>query len=137
MLSFIFTMSAKNADESSEESNSVTMVIVEVATFVKLMPVDVDEATLDMIDDVVRETAHFTEYFILGLSLCLAMSSFFLKTWRSYIWLILFAICYAVSDEVHQYFVPGRCFQMLDIIIDSMGATVGILLWRILHGMKK
>jgi len=134
MLSLIFTMSAKNAEESSKESSSVTIAIVEMASWINLIPVDIDEATLGMIDNVVREAAHFAEYFVLGVSLCLAMSSFFMGDRGKYKWLILFAIGYAISDEVHQYFVPGRCFQMLDIIIDSIGATAGILLWKMVYG---
>ena len=33
---------------------------------------------------------------------------------------------YAISDEVHQLFVPGRGGQVKDIVIDSAGAIVGI-----------
>lgn len=148
MLCFIFTMSAKNAEESSQESSTITLAIVEMASFIKVMPVEVDEATLDMIDNVVREAAHFTEYFVLGLSLCLGMSGFFEKKeasiselgiwrrYREYRWLLLFGICYAISDEIHQYYVPGRCFQVMDIIVDSLGVSAGILLWSTIYSRR-
>jgi len=42
--------------------------------------------------------------------------------------LFAFLICviYAISDEIHQLFVPGRTGQLKDVIIDSSGSFVGI-----------
>ncbi len=37
-----------------------------------------------------------------------------------------FVILYAVSDEVHQLFVPGRGGQLTDVIIDTAGAGAGL-----------
>src|SRR6266542_4461530 len=40
------------------------------------------------------------------------------------------AICYAITDEVHQIFVPGRHPSPLDVLIfDNLGAIIGLLLW--------
>lgn len=41
-------------------------------------------------------------------------------------WLI--AVCYAATDETHQLFVPGRSGQVRDVLIDSVGAAIGVLL---------
>ena len=41
-------------------------------------------------------------------------------------YLILYII-YAISDEIHQSFVPGRGPQLLDVIIDTSGASIGII----------
>lgn len=43
---------------------------------------------------------------------------------------ISLAICvvYAVSDEVHQLFVPGRAFQTSDLMMDTIGSITGILM---------
>ena len=35
---------------------------------------------------------------------------------------------YAVTDEFHQYFVPGRCCDWKDMCIDSAGVATGCLL---------
>jgi len=40
---------------------------------------------------------------------------------------LIFCFLYAVSDEVHQIFVPGRAFAVGDIIIDTLGAALGII----------
>ena len=39
-------------------------------------------------------------------------------------------VAYAVTDEVHQHFVPGRVGSPLDVAIDSVGVAIGVLLWR-------
>ena len=36
---------------------------------------------------------------------------------------IIIAILYGVTDEIHQYFVPGRTFDILDIIANSVGSA--------------
>ena len=45
---------------------------------------------------------------------------------------VLFAggigIIYAITDEIHQIFVSGRSGEIRDIIVDTCGSTVGILL---------
>lgn len=49
---------------------------------------------------------------------------------------ISIAVIFAISDEVHQLFVPGRGGQIKDVIIDSAGALVGII-YKGLYGLKK
>jgi VanZ family protein len=31
---------------------------------------------------------------------------------------------------MHQHFVPGRVGSPLDVVIDSVGVALGVLLWR-------
>jgi len=52
--------------------------------------------------------------------------------------LLAFVICvlYAISDETHQIFVPGRSAQISDVLIDSVGAIVGILMYLVLGRIK-
>ena len=50
---------------------------------------------------------------------------------RRALW-IAFALTalYALSDEFHQAFVPGRTPDPLDLLCDGLGALVGLALWR-------
>jgi len=41
---------------------------------------------------------------------------------------LVFAVIYGISDEVHQYFVPGRIASIGDVIADSFGALIGSIL---------
>ena len=75
-------------------------------------------------DLVLRKLAHATEYAILGALLMRALQR----------WPAAFAagVLYAVTDELHQTFVPGRAGRPLDVLIDAAGVAIGIVLWRTL-----
>lgn len=45
----------------------------------------------------------------------------------------LFSVIYASSDEFHQTFVVGRDGNIIDVLIDSSGSLVGILLSSIVY----
>jgi VanZ family protein len=49
---------------------------------------------------------------------------------RPYLWAILLTILYAVSDEYHQTFVPGRNGQLADVLIDSLGGLIALFSLR-------
>jgi VanZ family protein len=72
-------------------------------------------------DLLLRKLAHVTEYAILGALLLRA-------TRRPGLALGL-ATLYAASDEVHQHFVEGRHAAVVDVLIDGIGALVGVLVW--------
>ncbi len=40
---------------------------------------------------------------------------------------------FAVSDEFHQYFVPGRSAEFGDILADFAGILFGWLIYKIYH----
>ncbi|TKJ41672.1 hypothetical protein CEE37_03645 [candidate division LCP-89 bacterium B3_LCP] len=75
--------------------------------------------------------AHVVEFGILGY---LAARTAYFKgsEWlrRNWFWVsVLFGILYAASDELHQYFVPGRFASEFDVLADSVGAIVGVLVF--------
>ena len=43
---------------------------------------------------------------------------------------LLIGFLYAVSDEIHQHFVPGRAMQARDVLIDTAGVLLGIWIAR-------
>jgi VanZ family protein len=44
---------------------------------------------------------------------------------------------YAVLDEIHQGFVPGRDPSVLDFVFDTAGGFLGILAYRVLFNGPK
>jgi VanZ family protein len=46
---------------------------------------------------------------------------------------VLLALLYAISDECHQIFTPGRSASPFDVMIDMVGATVGLVVWIRYH----
>jgi len=73
-------------------------------------------------DLVLRKLAHMAEYAVLGLLLARAVR-------RPSVALIL-GVLYAVSDEVHQMFVAGRQGSPLDVVVDAVGVTIGVICWQ-------
>lgn len=130
-MGIIFYLSAQPAQESSELSSVVMHWLL---GFVEsLLTIDASFFHL-----VVRKGAHLSAYFILAVLMMYAIgSSFYLGKFRSH-WIragLAFVICvlYAVSDEIHQLFVPGRSGQMSDVGIDAFGALLGIGVYMIVE----
>ncbi len=75
----------------------------------------------------VGKLAHLIEYLILGWLSQRALVDR-RAWWRA--WLI--AVVYAVTDEIHQRSVPGRTSLATDVMVDALGAAVGVVLalWR-------
>lgn len=77
---------------------------------------------------IARKAAHIFEYMLLGFLILICLESWFIWN-KKHKWLA-FAIgsLYAVSDEIHQYFIPGRSCEIMDMLIDSLGVFLGVLL---------
>jgi VanZ family protein len=73
-------------------------------------------------DLVLRKIAHAAEYAVLGALLARALGRPGVA--------VLAGVLYAVSDEAHQAFVPGRLGSPLDVAIDAVGVVAGVLLWE-------
>ncbi len=111
-MGIIFYLSAQTSDASAQLSDSLTLTIFE-------------KLGLELDQEVVRSFAHMLEF--TGLSLLLFNATY--TTFETKLTpLIAFAgtFFYAVTDEIHQIFVPGRAFQISDILVDSTGALIGV-----------
>lgn len=107
----IFLLSRQTAEESSELSRGFLKALMET------LRLDIPHAAL-------RALAHGAVFFILAVPVCIAMRI----TLQRDAPLQTFALCvlYAFTDELHQFFVPGRAFQFRDILFDALGAAAGI-----------
>ena len=157
MMIIIFMFSAKDADTSTDESLQVGLVVgkIVVKNFEKLPePKRIEFAR--NIDHYVRKSAHFTEYMILGFFLMGAFAkpsgakkadetpeksgNRIKETGNSMkeSGLSLGAgALYAVSDEIHQIFVPGRSCQAFDVLIDSSGVLTGTIIMLLFLVLSK
>ncbi len=73
-------------------------------------------------DFLLRKIAHITEYFVFTFLLYRAFSgSFKMNVFRLFMYPAVFSFLYAISDEIHQYFVLGRSCAISDVLIDSIG----------------
>lgn len=46
---------------------------------------------------------------------------------------VCLSILYAISDELHQRFTPGRTSTFMDVCFDAAGAILGLALWRFIR----
>ena len=137
LMTVIFCFSAQSADDSTVESSRICRAVAPAvfSDYAQKTP-DVQEELALGLTFVVRKAAHFTEYALLGglwylwlrrrrLGWCLSLAA---------------AALYAVTDEVHQLFVPGRAGMVQDVLLDSTGAACGVasvfVLLCVIHGIR-
>jgi len=120
-MAMIFAFSSQNADASQALSDGVLYRILSLFHMQQFM---------ERYEIVIRKLAHFSLFFALGTSSSLMFSEidniYTLKVSASLSAFVL-SVLYAASDEIHQYFVPGRSMQFSDVLLDSAGALTAIL----------
>lgn len=131
VMGLIYYLSSRPAVESQAQSDVILMFLVDA---IKINPTD---EGLELMSMVLRKSAHFGIYAVLGGFLVLAASRYYLNVWATVnMWTPLrklfvpwtVAVLYAISDEFHQSFVFGRSGELRDVLIDGAGALLGILL---------
>lgn len=127
-MALIFAFSAQNAEQSSGTSMGFIRLFLDMFSNIG------SDAALDAIasgaEFFVRKAAHFSLYLLLGIYVTGFVTQFGLNTRKTAAAVILWCFLYAVSDEAHQYFVPGRACRLYDMLIDTCGAAAGLLLFR-------
>ena len=107
----IFMFSAATGDESEQVSQGLLEKIIEfIGNFIS--------------HNTLRKLAHFSEFAALGFCMAGAIHYTFEK--RKFYLPLIPSFLYAVSDEVHQYFVPERACRVFDIFVDTCGVMTGI-----------
>lgn len=127
----IFNLSSQVADQSNQLSTGITKIVVNFIE--KVAPnwnVDISS-----FNHIVRKSAHFFAYLVLGILAINALRRSEVFEIRSVIFALLICVLYAVTDEVHQLFVPGRGAMVMDVLIDSSGASIGIGVYLLIGKM--
>jgi len=78
---------------------------------------------------------HFLEFGVLAFCLARALNRGRMPLEWRIIWIVV-PICfgYAILDEFHQLFVPGRSCTALDVLADTLGSGVCAAGWKVLAG---
>lgn len=122
----IFSFSNQNVTNSISLSDKVASKIIDVVVKIKKKEISPIEKArmIKKTRVIVRKTAHFTEYFILGILVFKIFEMYGAS--RNLIYSVLFCFFYACSDEVHQLFSDGRSAKVLDVLIDTSGSILSI-----------
>ncbi len=139
---YIFSFSAAPAEVSTKDSSKVTEKVVRVyEKDYDTLPEVKQKTVFETVQSKVRKVAHFVLYCVLGMLVC--VSCFLCSESDKLKYVIGFCICvlYGASDEIHQYFSPGRAALVKDVLIDSAGAAVGMaivlfVLWTVMRKKK-
>lgn len=120
-MGIIFSLSHQPSDESSQLSMSV------MGFFGKIFTTLIEHIGHDSF----RSIAHWLEY----CGLAALLYNAFLQTFDRPKILLSFAVAviYCISDEIHQIFIPGRAFQISDMLVDAFGAAAGLIVCQLLY----
>lgn len=123
-LIIIFGFSAQDGDASGNISRKIAEAVINI--FNKNS--DNIANAIKQAEGIIRKLAHFSIYASVGIWTMSLMSTF--KTKESLMITIstIAGFIYACTDEFHQYFVNGRMASFMDVIIDTLGATFGVIL---------
>jgi VanZ family protein len=83
-------------------------------------------------DLLVKKGGHMLGYAILAWLFSRSWEGFHFSPRNVFLLTFFAAVLYAVSDEIHQSFVPGRHPSAVDVVIDGTGAMIGLWVRKIL-----
>jgi VanZ family protein len=90
-----------------------------------------DSNEVSLASHLLRKAAHFTEFLILTwLGYRAARYGFGAIASRARTFGFYAAIIYAVTDEIHQLFIPSRTGQFKDFAVDILGCLVGLYILK-------
>jgi len=99
------------------------------------------QAEVEKLHHYFRKCGHLTEYAILGLLVWRALHGSKGKlppwSWPKVGGTLLIVFLYAATDEFHQVFVPGRTPMISDVLVDTAGGAIGLLVLWIVHLRKR
>ena len=126
ILAGITFSSSVHGVDSGYSSMRIAMVVQSI------LPIDAG-----MLNFLVRKTAHFVVYFVLGFCF-FNYAKFEIKQKKPLFFLSWgFASVFGVFDEIHQYFVPGRVCAISDMLINSAGALAGVTCAMLVYSFYK
>ena len=148
-MGFIFYMSSNNGQISHQESNEVVNLIENTEVTLQDKAENkttnensqVDKNTINAqqenkLDHVIRKNAHAFMYMILAFLVSGVFFTFNKRGKDAIIYILFICLFYAVTDEFHQSFVPGRASLVSDVLVDFGGALIGLTFFYLAYYKK-
>ena len=126
----VFLFSAQKGADSGNTSRSFTVEMIEI--FLR-KSIDVNSPIIQGIETIIRKLAHYTIYAIGGFLIMNYAYTTEKTDKQKILYSITFGVCYAISDELHQFFVPERSAKLLDVGIDTLGIITGVIIYFVLR----
>lgn len=132
----IFSFSAQPAKNSSAQSGKIVDIIYNAVAKIDVSKAITKNDFTKVFEPFVRKLAHFGNFLILAVFISIYVHCFDKTITFSALIVIILCLMVASFDECHQLFVKGRSGKLFDVIIDTLGASVGILCFNLIEFMK-
>ena len=76
------------------------------------------------------KSAHAFFFGILAILFFRALRGYGMSRKKAIFWAIAATAFYGATDELHQLFIQGREARIRDIGFDTIGGTLGVLIWQ-------
>lgn len=130
-MGLIFWMSAQTGQASGALSTGLLKSLFSQVSHLLGLDLGIAMTTeqIDLWHHLLRKAAHFIAYWVLGMLVYWDVRSRAFGNHFGWAGLYTIAVCasYAITDEVHQAFVPGRGPSAFDVVIDTGGSILGFL----------
>lgn len=125
----VFCFSNQNGTKSSGTSRTVTEIIVQ-----PILGKDEkkNETIIKDTEKVIRKLAHYTIYTVGGMLIINFANTTEKARKKQILYSIMFGLTYAITDEIHQYFISNRSARIFDVSIDTLGIITGILIYSVI-----
>ena len=137
----IFNFSNQDSDKSGSTSQKLTEAITRDIKAIQELNKDEKAKVIDQIENIIRKIAHFSLYALVGFLLMSLLITYNINEKNKIISTVTIGAIYAISDEFHQSFIPGRSGQASDVFLDTLGVAVGglfiLLIIKIVNRLKK
>lgn len=127
----VFIFSNQQSSDSANTSGKFIKIVM------KIFNKDISDEQIQALQLPIRKLAHFTIYAIGGVLVALLVNKYKISTLKKILYSQMFMTTYAITDEVHQYFIPGRAGIITDVLIDSAGALLSILIITVILKNRK
>ncbi len=128
IFSITFGFSSQDSTKSSSISQATTEILVKNNREIQELDEKDKMMRIDELETIVRKLAHFSIYTVIGSLLILLHSTYNISLKRRIIQSFGIGVIYAITDEIHQIFTPGRSAEIRDVLIDSLGVAFGIVI---------
>ena len=128
-MTIVFLFSNQPGDISEETSRGTTATIIKTVVRKTSLTESEQEKLIENIDPVIRKLAHYTIYLIGGILIISFMDTLDKNNKQKIMYSIIVGVIYAITDEIHQYFIVGRSMRILDVFIDTLGVCTGITIF--------
>ena len=126
-MGLIFSFSNSNGTESGNTSRTIIVFITERVSSIKDGTEEMDKV-VDRYQLFVRKGAHFFVYYVLAFLVMNCLYIFDVKT-KTLLISGIICILYAISDELHQYFISERSGNIVDVMWDSSASLLSSYLY--------